>query len=162
MLVDRAEAAVTAYLDAARESQSASKEALRKLEPRFDAAFVALDALAWFNVDEARALTARAERWDRLADTTSVVVGALALASVVTLLVGLRSRMIRALEDLHAAVSRFMAGDATARARRSAGRGRCKSSPARSTRWPSRWCGKSTTGWPSSAAWRKISGIRSR
>ncbi len=115
-LVARADATVTAYLEAARKAEPSAGEAPVKLEAEFDAAFVALDALVWFNVDDAHALNARAARWDWLSDVMSVVVGALALGGVVALLAGLRSQMVRAIGDLHAAVCGFMGGDAGARA----------------------------------------------
>jgi signal transduction histidine kinase len=118
-LVARTGETITAYLEAQHEQAASGppREAwLRALAPKFDAALTAVDTLVWFNVDAAHAWEGRAGRWDALADVASVVVAVLAVAGTVALVLGLRSRMFRAMADLHGAVRRFAAGDGAARA----------------------------------------------
>jgi signal transduction histidine kinase len=112
-LAARAGDAVTAYLALAREAPGERSRAA--LEDGYAGALSAIDALTWHDVDEASRHTAAASRLDRLADETSVGVGALALIVCAALVLELRGQVYRPLARLSDVVNRFEAGDAEAR-----------------------------------------------
>lgn len=113
-LVERADEAITAYLATVRAPPPGDARAA--LAQRFDATMTALDAVAWHNVDDARALVVRSEQWSRLADFIGLAAGALTVILAGALLLLFRRSVFAALASLHGAVCRFVDGDRDARA----------------------------------------------
>ena len=86
------------------------------LGPRLEAALAALDELVTFNVNEARTVQARADRWDRLANLGGICVAALLVLGGGVLLWWLRRSVFRPLLEMSRAMRRFGAGRKRTRA----------------------------------------------
>lgn len=116
-LLTEAERTISEYFLARRSVASLTPEqAGRVLGPRLEVALDALDELVTFNVNEARTVQARADRWDQLANLGGICVAALLVLGGGLLLWWLRRFVFRPLLEMSRAMRRFGAGRKRTRA----------------------------------------------
>ncbi|HYO72835.1 MAG TPA: HAMP domain-containing sensor histidine kinase, partial [Archangium sp.] len=116
-LLNEAERTISQYLLARERVANLSPEqASRQLVSSLEAALAALDALVVFNVNEARAIQLRADRWDRLANIGGICVAVLLVLGGGVLLWWLRRFVFRPLLEMSRAMRRFGAGRKRTRA----------------------------------------------
>lgn len=116
-LLSEAERTITRYLLAREQAaRLPAEQAIRELVPHLEAALAALERLVAFNVQEARAIQARADRWDQLANLGGLGVAMLLVLGGGAMLWGMRRFVFRPLLDMSRAMRRFGAGRKRTRA----------------------------------------------
>lgn len=117
-LLDEAERSISEFFRARErlDEHAPASEMRRVMGPRMDAALGSLDRLVEFNVDEARAIQARADHWDRLANYGGMGVAALLVLGGVGMLLWLRRFVFRPLLHISGAMHRFGSGRKRTRA----------------------------------------------
>jgi signal transduction histidine kinase len=116
-LLLEAERAISAYYLARSEARGLPPEQMSvELESRLEAALAPLERLVTFNVNEARATQARADRWDKFANLVGISVAALLVLGGAVLLWWMRRFVFRPLLDISRAMRRFGSGRKRTRA----------------------------------------------
>ncbi|QRK10431.1 HAMP domain-containing histidine kinase [Archangium violaceum] len=93
-----------------------TEEVSRVMGPRMESALSVLDRLVEFNVQEARAARAQADRWDGIADVIGIGVASLLVLGGAGLLLWMRRFVFRPLLDISQAMRRFGSGRKRTRA----------------------------------------------